>query len=68
MPVMPKIAAAGGGGSPVVVNFNPQIDARGASLEAVARLEQQMNKMKHELPALVVNTVRKSGNSNVKLR
>lgn len=66
-PAMPKIQPVGGGGSPVVVNFNPQIDARGASVEAVARLEQQMQRMKSELPSVVVDTVRKAGKSFVKL-
>lgn len=57
-PVMPKIAAGGGGGSPIVVNFNPQIDARGASVEAVARLDDQMQRMKREIPSVVIQTVR----------
>lgn len=42
----------------VVVNFNPIIDNRGASVEAVARTESQLQRLKTELPAIIIKTVR----------
>lgn len=63
--VLPR--GAGGGGSSVVVNFNPVIDNRGASAEAVARNEQQLQKLKREIPSMVIDTVRKAQKSNAKL-
>jgi tape measure domain-containing protein len=66
IPQIPKLAAANSNGG-VVVHFSPVIDNRGASVEAVARNEQQLAKMRAELPSLVIAAVRKSGKSNVKL-
>lgn len=63
--VLPR--GARGGGPSVVVNFSPVIDNRGASAEAVARNEQQIQKLKREIPAIVTDTVRKAQKSNVKL-
>jgi pyruvate/2-oxoglutarate dehydrogenase complex dihydrolipoamide dehydrogenase (E3) component len=57
IPNIPKIAAAGGSGS-IVVNFSPVIDNRGASVEAVARLEQVLAKQQRDFSANVVATVR----------
>lgn len=65
VPQMPKLTAGSGGGS-VVVHFNPVIDNRGAAAEAVARNEQQLAKMKAELPAIVVQAVRQANKKNVK--
>jgi hypothetical protein len=63
--VLPR--GARGGGQSVVVHFSPVIDNRGASAEAVARNEQQIQKLKREIPAIVTDTVRKAQKSNVKL-
>ncbi|MEP7457063.1 tail tape measure protein [Phyllobacterium sp. SB3] len=65
MPTLNKASNAGGGG--VVVNFNPVIDNRGASAEAVARTEQSLARLKAELPARVVMAVRDANKRNVKL-
>lgn len=51
----------------VTVNFNPVIDNRGASAEAVARTEQSLEKLKKELPSIVIASVRKAPKSNIKL-
>ncbi|UXN61564.1 tape measure protein [Phyllobacterium zundukense] len=67
-PSMPPLRGVSGGGQSVVVNFNPTIDNRGASVEAVARTEQALAQMRRELPATIVATVRKANQSNVKLR
>jgi len=67
VPRVPKLPASSGlGGGGVVVNFSPVIDNRGASVEAVARNERQLAKMKAELPALVVTAVRNANKQNVK--
>lgn len=64
--VLPRGAAVGQSGQ-VVVNFSPQIDASGADPAAIQRLEGSLNKLKRDLPATVVETVRKAQKSNVKL-
>jgi len=47
--------------------FAPQIDARGASVEAVARLEQVVEKQQRDFYANVINAVRK-GRSSMDLK
>lgn len=64
--VIPKGGAVGGGMS-VNITLSPVIDNRGASVEAVARTQQQLDKLKAELPAHVTAAVRKAQKSNVKL-
>lgn len=66
-PVMPKLAAVGGGQQQIVVNFQPQIDASGADPAAIQRLESGMAKMRAAIPAQVIESVRKAQKSNVKL-
>lgn len=66
IPNIPSMTGGGQSGS-VVVNFNPVIDNRGASVEAVARNEMQIEKLKRDLPAIVTQSVRKAQKSNVKL-
>ena len=68
IPSVPKLSAPAGpgGAGGIVVNFSPVIDNRGASVEAVARNERQLAKMKAELPALVVQAVRSANSKNVK--
>lgn len=66
IPNIPNMTGGGQSGS-VVVNFNPVIDNRGASVEAVARNEMQIEKLKRDLPAIVTQSVRKAQKSNVKL-
>ncbi|OLP44649.1 tape measure protein [Rhizobium oryziradicis] len=53
--------------SPVQVNFNPVIDNRGASLEAVARNEQALAHLQKTLPAQVVNAIRDARARGVKI-
>ncbi|MFC3206882.1 tape measure protein [Aquamicrobium soli] len=64
-PTMPAIQASGAGSS-VVVHFNPVIDNRGASVEAVTRTQQQLDKLKAQLPSIVTQSVRQANKSNVK--
>lgn len=51
----------------VVVNFNPVVDNRGASVEAVARQEKALTKMQNELQGRVEAAVRSAQKRNVKL-
>jgi phage-related minor tail protein len=60
LPSMPKVAGAAQSGPPVVVNFNPQIDARGADQAGLARVEAQLQRMKGEMPAVAIDAVRKA--------
>ncbi|WP_156383345.1 tail tape measure protein [Rhizobium sp. Root483D2] len=55
------------GSNPVSVTFAPQIDARGASVEAVARLEHALTRQQADFSANVVQTIRKANQSGVKL-
>lgn len=48
------------------LNYSPQIDARGASVEAVARLERAIQNDRDQLGARVIATVQKARASNVK--
>jgi len=59
-PTMPNLrgaATSGGGGS---FTFAPQIDARGADVAAVARLEQVVARQQAEFEGRVVATMRKA--------
>ncbi|UXT89775.1 tape measure protein [Agrobacterium pusense] len=68
-PSLPDLKSFGGGvGSRVAVTFSPVIDARGASIEAVARLEKIVAKQNAELPYRVEEAVRSANKRNVKLR
>lgn len=67
-PTMPRLqaqSASSQGAS--TFTFAPQIDNRGASVEAVARLEQVVAKQQREFEARAVNAVRKAQKGNVKL-
>lgn len=64
-PVMPSLSYGGGGSSPVSVTYAPTIDARGADVGAVARIEQAMARDRAELPAHIVTTVRKAQKSRI---
>jgi hypothetical protein len=68
MPQMPKLVYGGGGATSVTVHFAPVIDNRGASVEAVARTQQQLDRLKAEIPARVTMAVRAANKSNVKFR
>lgn len=67
VPTMPKIQAAGGGGGGVNVPIHITIDAKGADREGLARVEQQVARLKAELPSRVIEGVRKAQKSNMKL-
>lgn len=56
---------AGGGGVNVPIEIN--IDATGADASGLARVEQQLGKLKAEIPSMVISNVRKAQQSNVKL-
>lgn len=64
--IIPRNASSSGA-SPVVVNFNPVVDNRGASVEAVARQEKALAKMQGELQGRVEAAVRSAQKRNVKL-
>lgn len=61
------VASGGWGRGSTVVNFSPQIDARGADSEGLVRVQQQLDRMKRELPSTVIQTIRKAQSDNVKL-
>lgn len=66
-PVMPRLhAPANQNGSTIV--FSPTIDARGASVEAVERLGQELQKVKRDLPAVVDNRMATARSRNFKGR
>lgn len=56
--VLPKGSRVGG--TTPSITFAPQIDARGASAEAVARLEAAMDKQQRDFAANVLTTMRKA--------
>ena len=58
IPVM--VSGRSGGGS-VVMNFSPNIDARGADAGAVARLENAMRSQAAQFESRVIDTVRTAG-------
>jgi hypothetical protein len=49
----------------VTVNFSPTIDARGADIEAVARIDQSLAKLKNEFSARVVQAIRQNNRAGV---
>ncbi|WJR67653.1 hypothetical protein QTA58_02490 [Neorhizobium sp. CSC1952] len=58
-PRLPSLSLPSRGGS-TSINFAPQIDARGASLEAVARIEKVMEQQKRDFYANVLNSLNKA--------
>lgn len=63
-----KSITGGSGGGQTVVHFSPTIDARGADQAAVARLEQNLQKMKNEIPAYVEKGIATHRQKNLKVR
>ncbi|MEX2480194.1 MAG: phage tail length tape measure family protein [Gammaproteobacteria bacterium] len=51
---------ASGGGSPVVIHYSPQIDARGADREGMARIEAQMARDRRDMPRVALQAVREA--------
>lgn len=68
MPVLPRIQSPANQNAAPQFTFAPQIDARGASVEAVARLEQVVARQQREFEAKVIASVRSAQRRNVKLR
>lgn len=64
-PNSPVGLPSGGGGGSVVAPVYISIDATGADAAGLARVERQLVKLKSEIPAQVVQTVRKAQKSNV---
>lgn len=58
IPNMRLPALTKGGGSNVTVHFAPVIDARGADGAGLARVEQQLARLKADIPGTVVSTVK----------
>lgn len=67
VPSVPSLRSVSAQSAGVVVNFNPVIDNRGASVEAVARHEKALAKMQGELQSRVEAAVRSAQKRNVKL-
>ncbi|MGV1870886.1 tape measure protein [Agrobacterium rosae] len=66
VPSLPNMRPANSNTAPVI-NYAPVIDARGASVEAVARLERVMQKQQNELQGRIEAGVRSAQKRNVKL-
>ncbi|MBP2614751.1 phage tail length tape measure family protein [Agrobacterium pusense] len=67
VPSVPSLRSMSAQTAGVVVNFNPVVDNRGASVEAVARQEKALAKMQGELQSRVEAAVRSAQKRNVKL-
>ncbi|MEI3806835.1 hypothetical protein V6R85_20130 [Agrobacterium sp. CCNWLW32] len=67
VPSVPSLRSMSAQSAGVVVNFNPVVDNRGASVEAVARQERALAKMQGELQSRVEAAVRSAQKRNVKL-
>lgn len=67
VPSVPSLRSMSAQSAGVVVNFNPFVDNRGASVEAVARQEKALAKMQGELQSRVETAVRSAQKRNVKL-
>lgn len=63
-PSMPSVSKSGGGSISAPVSIT--IDATGADREGLMRVEQQVARLKSELPALITTNIRKANKSNVK--
>ncbi len=57
LPSMAEMQRAAGSGGPQVT-YAPTYDMRGASVEAVAKLEQMRARDKAEMPAVIIKTIR----------
>lgn len=66
VPSLPSMRPANNNAAPVI-NYAPVIDNRGASVEAVARLERVMQKQNNELQGRIEAGVRSAQKRNVKL-
>lgn len=62
IPTMKALNRGGGISAPISIS----IDARGADREGLGRVEAQLAKLKAELPATIVSTVRTANKQNVK--
>lgn len=67
VPSVPSLRSMSAQSAGVVVNFNPVVDNRGASVEAVVRQEKALAKMQGELQSRVEAAVRSAQKRNVKL-
>ncbi|MCZ7484579.1 hypothetical protein [Rhizobium rhizogenes] len=69
-PSMPDMKSVTGGGTSIapVIHFVPVINAQGADAGAVARIDASLQRLKAELPGIVVGEVRSAQKRNVKLR
>lgn len=65
-PRVPSMPASSGS-NVVSMNFAPVINAPNADKEGLTRVEGQLTKMRQELPAIVIQTVRESQSKFVKL-
>jgi len=66
-PTMPRLANMGSAGGTINAPVHINIDATGADREGLMRVEQQVAKLRQEVPSMVISNVRKAQKSNVKL-
>jgi hypothetical protein len=63
--VIPNNVLRNSGGSSITAPVNVAIDARGASVEAVARLAQVVGELKQTLPSTIVGTIQQARRGRV---
>jgi tape measure domain-containing protein len=68
MPKLPDMSQMRASSGAMTMTFAPVIDARGADVEAVKRIDESLRRTQRDLKATILTTVREAPGKNVKLR
>jgi tape measure domain-containing protein len=68
MPKLPDMSQMRAASGAMSMTFAPVIDARGADVEAVKRIDESLRRTQRDLKATILTTVREAPGKNVKLR
>jgi tape measure domain-containing protein len=68
MPKLPDMSQMRASSGAMSMTFAPVIDARGADVEAVKRIDESLKRTQRDLKATILTTVREAPGKNVKLR
>lgn len=68
MPKLPDMSQMRASSRGMSMTFAPVIDARGADVEAVKRIDESLKRTQRDLKATILTTVREAPGKNVKLR
>jgi hypothetical protein len=68
MPRLPDMSQMRASSGAMSTTFAPVIDARGADVEAVKRIDESLRRTQRDLKATILTTVREAPGKNVKLR